>query len=111
MINRLEGIRKELAMKNVADEISTKEYDSAYGEVYHLLNSLKTRLVELKEGRESEKVIKRSQKIAEKTKRDQVPLFEMEEKEVATERKLAVIEVMKERLDGFSFENLVRGLN
>ncbi len=111
MINRLEGIRKELAMKNVADEISTKEYDSAYGEVYHLLNSLKTRLVELKEGRESEKVIKRSQKIAEKMKRDQVPLFEMEEKEVATERKLAVIEVMKERLDGFSFENLVRGLN
>ena len=75
------------------------------------MNSLKTRLVELKEGRESEKVIKRSQKIAEKMKRDQVPLFEMEEKEVATERKLAVIEVMKERLDGFSFENLVRGLN
>lgn len=111
MINRLEGIRKELSMKNVSDEIATKEYDSAYGEVYHLINSLKTRLVELKEGRESEKVIKRSQKIAAKMKKDQVPLFAMEEKEVTTERKLAVIEVMKERLDEFSFENLVRGLN
>lgn len=112
MINRLEFIRKELAKKDVAQKISTTEYDSAYGEVYHLLNSLKARLVELKKGTIGEKVIARSEKILKAMKiGDQVPLFEGEKVEIKPERKLAVIEVMKERLDGFSFENLVRGLN
>ncbi len=112
MIKRIELIRVELAKKDVAEGISTKEYDSAYGEVYHLLNSLKARLNELKNDTVGEKTIKIAQKILKKMQRlPSAPLFEGEEDVIKPEMKLAVFEIMKERLDGFSFEDLLDGMN
>lgn len=110
-INRLIHIREELEKKGVAPGISTNEYDAAYGRVYHLLRSLTKRLVELKDDKLANHVKERALKIIERNAR-QAKLFPAQDSAelTANAEKMAVIEIMKKRMDEFSFEELLKNV-
>lgn len=54
IMRRLEAIQNHLRTHTIAPELSTDEYTPAYIEIYHLLNSLKKRLSEIKESHQQD---------------------------------------------------------
>jgi len=54
LLSEIKAINGRLSSHDVAPGIATKEYDDAYGEVYHLFNSLKKRLKKLFNGEVNE---------------------------------------------------------
>jgi len=135
----LQVINDRLSKKEVAPEIVTADYDAAYGEVYHLFNSLQKRLRELEAGEVAatgkvseddggtlDEILAELTETApdltgfvERLRKRLVLRSEKEsEAPAGTElpayteaQKLAVFKTMKERLGGFDFRELIMSLN